>query len=144
MKPTEFNWTEDQQVTVINPTEAPYKFKVHNKEYEVGAGKTVRMPGYIAWVYVYGLASKICQANGEFNRWNEEGFRQTYFEQLVAGVDSVMQTVEPVEEEPTVETFDEVATTPEEEGTTPEEDDSEPQTAVAPMKAASRGRPTKV
>lgn len=98
MNPLEFSWTEDQQVTVINPTSETYKFKVHSKEYEVGAGKTVKMPGYIAWVYVYGLSSQMCQAAGEFNRWNEEEFRKEYFEKLVKNTDPIVEEV--IEEEP--------------------------------------------
>lgn len=105
MNPKEFPWTEDQQVTVTNPTPESYKFKVHNKEYELGAGKTGRMPGYIAWVYVYGMASKLCQEDKFFMRWNEEGFRQEYYDKVVSGVDPVMQAVE-VEEQSLVETLD--------------------------------------
>lgn len=106
MNPKEFSWTEDQQVTVTNPTDLPYKFKVHNKEYELGAHKTAKMPGYIAWVFVYGLSSQICQAEGNFLRWNEEGYRQEYYDRLVKNVDSIMQAVEE-EDEPAVNTFDE-------------------------------------
>jgi hypothetical protein len=109
INPKEFDWAEDQQVTVTNPTSDTYKFKVHSKDYEVGSGETVRMPGYIAWVYVYGLSSQLCQAAGEFNRWNEEGFKQTYYQRLVVGADDVIQqivkqpSVEKVETEETPE-----------------------------------------
>jgi hypothetical protein len=93
MDPKDFGWAEDQQVTVTNPTDKAYPFKVHSKEYEVKAGETVRMPGYIAWVYVYGITSQMCQAAGEFNRWNEEGFKQTYFTMVVVGADDVIEKV---------------------------------------------------
>lgn len=106
MDPKDFSWTEDQQVTVINPTSESFKFKVHAKEYQVGAGKSAKMPGYIAWVYVYGMASQLCQEDKEFMRWNEEGFRQTYYEKVVSGVDPVMQDIQ-VEEQPLVTTLDE-------------------------------------
>lgn len=106
MNPKEFSWSEDQQVTVTNPTEQPYIFKVHNKQYELGAHKTAKMPGFIAWVYVYGLSSQMCQADGNFQRWNEEGYRQEYYEKLVKNIDSIMQVVEE-EAEPLVNTFEE-------------------------------------
>lgn len=106
MNPKDFWWKEDQQITVTNPTNETHKFKVHNKAYQLGAGKTAKMPGYIAWVYVYEMAVKLCQADGTFNRWNEEGYRKVYFEKLVAGVDNVIQDVEE-QPEPDVSTFDE-------------------------------------
>lgn len=93
MDPKDFSWTEDQTITVVNPTDQNFPFKVHNKDYVVGAGQTAKMPGYIAWLYVYGLASKLCQDNREFNRWNEEGFRNTYYDKLVIGADDVVQQV---------------------------------------------------
>lgn len=102
MNPKEFSWAEDQSVTVTNPTDKDYPFKVHNKEYMIKAGQTAKMPGYIAWVYVYGLASQIAQADKTFSRWNEEGFRTQYYEKLVVGADDVVQTIV---SEPTVETF---------------------------------------
>ena len=105
MKPTEFSWTEDQQVTVTNPTADTYRFKVHNKDYELGAGQTAKMPGYIAWVYVYGLATQLAQADGKFSSWNEEGFRQQYYEKLVAGADPIVQQVV-VEPQSQVEVLD--------------------------------------
>jgi hypothetical protein len=106
MNPKDFPWEADQQVTVTNPTGKPYEFKVHNKDYALGAGETAKMPGYIAWVYVYGLASLLCQEAKEFNRWNEEGFKQTYFEKVVIGADDVIEkiVVEPTVEVETVET----------------------------------------
>lgn len=139
MDPKEFPWTEDQQITVINPTAEIYKFKVHNKEYELGPGKSAKMPGYIAWVYVYGLASKLCQDDHEWLRWNEEGFRQEYYEKVYTGADEVIQAVQ-VEEKPLVTPLDDDL---EEEG----DDEPKPGTGVnyevKPMTAkATSGRPT--
>lgn len=102
MKPSEFDWQEDQQVTVTNPTENDYPFKVHNKDYELKAGETAKMPGYIAWVYVYGVASEMCQKANEFNRWNEEGFRNKYYDKIVVATDAV---IEKIEVQPTIETI---------------------------------------
>ena len=96
MNPKEFSWAEDQQVTVTNPTKNDYKFKVHSKDYQVNAGATAKMPGYIAWVYVYGLATQIAQDDNVFNRWNEEGFRNKYYDMIVAGTDDIVQSVEAV------------------------------------------------
>ena len=98
MNPKEFSWTEDQRVTVINPTSETYKFKVHNKDYELGPQKSAEMPGWMAWVYVYGLSTQLAQQDGVFNRWNEEGFRQEYYERLVKRTDQVVQAIkeEPV------------------------------------------------
>ena len=94
MSPKEFNWKEDQQVTVVNPTKDDFKFQVHSKEYAVGAGQTAKMPGYIAWMYVYKLATKMATINGDFIRWNEEGFRNKYYDKLVVGIDDIIQMVE--------------------------------------------------
>lgn len=105
MNPDEFSWNEDEHVTVTNPTAETYVWKVHNKEYQLAPGKTAKMPGYIAWVYVYGLSTQLAQADGVFNRWNEEGFRQEYYEKLVSGVDNIVQAVE-VQPAPLVETLD--------------------------------------
>lgn len=127
MDPKEFSWTEDQQVTVTNPTTDTYKFKVHNKEYELGAGQTAKMPGYIAWVYVYGLSTQIAQADGVFNRWNEEDFRKTYYEKLYVGADQLVQTVA-VEPQPEVT----VLADDEEEG---DEEPVQPTKGVKPMAA---------
>lgn len=113
MNPQEFAWTEDQQVTVTNPTTETFKWKVHNKEYELGAGKTAKMPGYIAWVYVYGQAVKKVQADGFFNCWNEEDFRPSYYDQFVVGADQLVQTVEEVQT-PLVEELDDEPESPEE------------------------------
>lgn len=103
MNPDEFSWTEDQQITVTNPTADDFSFKVHGKDYVLEAGRTAKMPGYIAWVYVYEQSVKAVQADGKFNRWNEEGFRQEYFDKFVAGVDNIVQMVEV---EPEIQTFD--------------------------------------
>lgn len=104
MDPKEFSWTEDQSIIVTNPTDKDYRFLVHSKPYMVKAGQKARMPGYIAWVYVYGLATQICQKNDEWNRWNEEGFRNTYYQKIVDSADSVVQAVETIDEP--AETFD--------------------------------------
>lgn len=125
MNPKDFSWAEDQQVTVTNPTSEDFKFKVHGKDYMLSAGKTAKMPGFIAWKYVYDQSVKAAQADGKFTSWNDEGFKQTYFEKFVAGVDELVQIVEE-EPEPDVHTFEE-----------PEPDVSEPP-------KAHRGRPAKV
>lgn len=142
MNPLEFSWKEDQQVTVTNPTAETYKFRVHSKEYELGAGKSAKMPGYIAWVYVYGLASKMCQADGNFNRWNEEGYRQEYYEKLVAGVDALVQDVQ-IEEKPLVQHLDDGTDEEEadDESDLPDIDDEEATAVpagVAPMKPKAK------
>jgi hypothetical protein len=103
MNPQDFSWSEDQQVTVTNPTTKTYHFKVHNKDYAVEAGQTVKMAGYMAWLYVHGLATQMCQADDKFSRWNEEGFRQEYYDKLVAGADEL---VKEVEVEPVIEPVD--------------------------------------
>lgn len=141
MNPKEFDWAEDQQVTVINPTKDDYRFKVHNKDYMVKAGQKAKMPGYIAWVYVYGLASIMAQNTNvqkiesgkvsDFQHWNEEGFRKTYFDKLVMEREEVVQTVE-VEDEPLVDTFDDYS----EEESQQDEAAAQPEaapTTVAPM-----------
>lgn len=105
MNPKEFSWTEDQNVTVKNPTEKDYEFKVHNKPYMVKSGQKVRMAGYIAWVYVYGLGSQMCQKDKNFGRWNEEGYRNEYYDKIVDNADSPVQVIEEVEP-PTFEEVD--------------------------------------
>ena len=88
------------------------------------------MPGYIAWLYVYGQATKMAQADGVFNRWNEEGFKKSYYEKFFVGADSLVQVIEPVE--PEIQTF---------------EEDPAPGTGVSytpEHEKAKRGRPTKV
>lgn len=98
------------------------------------------MPGYIAWVYVYGLSTQLVQADGKFNRWNEEGFRQEYYEKLVSGVDPVMQAIE-VEPQPLVETLDEPAIVDEEEGDPEPEPAKTPGiTRVQPMRAQAKAK----
>lgn len=125
MNPSEFSWKEDQQVTVTNPTPDDFRFKVHNKEYMLEAGRTAKMPGYIAWMYVYNQAVKAAQADDKFSSWNEEGFRQTYFDKFVAGVDNQIQLVEQ-EPEPEIQTFD------------------NPEETKKQSEAPKRGRPAKV
>lgn len=93
MNPLEFWWKEDQQVTVINPTDQPYQFKIYGKDYQVGAHKSAKMPGYMAWVYVYGMASQLCQAADKFNRWNEEEFRLEYYQKVVKDVEPLMEEI---------------------------------------------------
>lgn len=63
------------------------------------------MPGYIAWLYVYGLATQLAQADGTWYRWNEEEFRQEYYQKLIAGVAPIVETIE-VEPQPEVEVVD--------------------------------------
>ena len=105
MNPKDFSWTEDQSVTVTNPTNEDYTWKVHGKDYTLGAGKTAKMPGFIAWLYVYGQSVKMAQADGQFTRWNEEGFRQEYYDKFVAGIDDLVQVVP--EEQPALTVFGE-------------------------------------
>jgi hypothetical protein len=93
MKPNEFDWEESQRVTVTNPTKKDYVFKVHSKDYKVEAGETYGLPGFIAWVYVYGLATQMAQADGKWAHWNEEGFRKQYYDKIVVGTDAVIEKV---------------------------------------------------
>ena len=140
MNPKDFGWEEDQTVTVINPTKEKHEFQVHGKSYEVAAGGKAKMPGYIAWLYVYTLASKMCQAKGQFGRWNEEGFKQTYFEPLVDNVEGVVniEVVEPKSEVEDLTVDDE--TTEDEEATDESGDDSESEQP----KKTRRGRKPRV
>lgn len=112
MNPKDFGWKEDQQVVVKNPTNKAFTFMVHSKSYTVEAGAKAKMPGYIAWVYVNSLATKIAQETNvqtdkdgrrtdDWQHWNEEGFRKKYYEKLVESIDDVVQTV--VEEPELVE-----------------------------------------
>lgn len=114
MDPKEFSWEESQQVTVKNPTKDTYKFKVHSKDYEMKAGETAKMPGFIAWVYVYGLAQQMAtnsnvgkDKNGnrvdDFNHWNEEGFRKQYYDKIIVGADDIIEKIVPV---PAIEKID--------------------------------------
>lgn len=150
MDPKDFPWTEDQTVTVTNPTAESYKFKVHSKEYELGSGKSAKMPGYIAWVYVYGMASLLCQADREFMRWNEEGFRQTYYEKVYSGFDPVMEEiaveepslVQEVQDEPEVPT-DTPSAADMADSIAAEEDDQEPEEGELPKSDSSQVVPMK-
>jgi hypothetical protein len=137
-----FSWTEDQHITVINPTSEDFKFKVHAKEYQLGAGKSAKMPGYIAWVYVYNMASQLCQADNKYNSWNEEGFRQKYYEKLVVGVDAIVQDVVD-EPEPAVHVFEDDKAG-DEEGDEPEQPKTS-SSSVKPMSAKAKdAQPSKV
>lgn len=138
MNPKEFSWKEDQQVTVTNPTKSDYPFKVHNKDYALGAGETAKMPGYIAWVYVYGLASQMCQKAGEFNRWNEEGFRDTYYEKLIVGADDI---IEKIEVQPTIEKLELEEETELEENSS--DNTAQEPTTTEPVRGNRRGRSAK-
>jgi hypothetical protein len=109
MKPKEFSWDEAQQVTVKNPTNEDFKFKAHNKDYMVKAGQTVKMAGFIGWRYVYSLACKMAQDANDFIHWNEDGFRQKYYDKLIVAVDGVVQEVVV---EDTVPEFEEVPDEP--------------------------------
>lgn len=127
MDPKEFTWTEDQQITVTNPTAEDFKWMVHSKQYELKAGQSAKMPGYIAWLYVYNQSVKMAQAEGSFNRWNEEGFRTTLYERFVAGVDDLVQAVvtpEPELVEVLDEPEEEVEESEDEEGQEPEQDET--------------------
>lgn len=117
MNPKDFDWKEDQQVIVKNPTDVDYKFKVHSKDYMVKAGQTAKMPGYIAWVYASGLATKMAQETNvvedkdgkktsDWQHWNEEGFRQQYYDKIVVRAEATVQEVV-AEPESEVETFEE-------------------------------------
>lgn len=135
MDPKQFNWKADQQITVTNPTKDNFRFQIHSKWYEVEAGQTVKMPGYIAWLYVYKLATKMALAAGDFKHWNEENFRQRYFDKLVLGVDSVIQAITP--ELPPAETFeaDDTVEMPAEPESSDEEEPSDPTpSGVKPMR----------
>lgn len=136
MNPKEFWWKEDQQVTVRNVTEKDFNFLVHSKSYSVAAGQMVKMPGYIAWVFVYKLASQLAQEANDALHWNEEGFRKKYFEKLVVGVDDVVQEI--VVDEPAFDVIED-----DEDG---EEEVIEPivsdSSEIKPMTSQKRGRPS--
>jgi hypothetical protein len=140
MNPLEFSWKEEQQVTVKNPTAVDFDFKVHNKDYRIGAGQTAKMPGYMAWLYVYNMAAKLAQDAGEYLRWNEEGFRTEYYNKVVVGADALVEIVQ-VEVEPEIVTFDTV-----DEKTLPAETTSS-NSGIASMKPdakATSGKPARV
>ena len=107
----QFGWSEDQQVTVTNPTAEDHMFMVHGKQYIVPKGKTVKMAGYIAWIYVYEMGLKLCQQDDNFIHWNDEGYRQQYYDKVVIAKDDPVQEIK--EAEPAVNTFDEVEDEPE-------------------------------
>jgi hypothetical protein len=107
MNPQEFPWTADQQVTVKNTTEHDHHFMVHGKSYLVRAHKASRFAGYIAWIYVYEMAVKQAQADGKFESWNDEGFREPYYQKFVQKVDALAEEV-PIEEDIEADTGDEV------------------------------------
>jgi hypothetical protein len=52
------------------------------------------------------MAQTAAEQEGKFNRWNDEGFKQEYFNRFVVGADELVQTVEE-EPEPDVQVFDE-------------------------------------
>lgn len=105
MNPKDFSWSENQQVTVTNPTDEPFKFKVHNKDYQLGARKTGRMPGFIAWVYCYNMGQQLALADGRFDEWNDVSLRQEYYEKVFVDADELVQTIEE-EPEPAVTSLD--------------------------------------
>lgn len=104
MNPKDFKWTEDQPVTVTNPTSEDFTWKVYGKDYMVQAGKTAKMAGFIAWLYVYNQAVKAAQADDKFAQWNDEGFRSEYYDRFVVGVDELVQVIE-AEPQPEVTVF---------------------------------------
>lgn len=141
MNPKEFNWTADQQVVVINPTSKAFRFQVHSKWYEVPAGKTVKMPGFIAWSYVYKLAVEMAVAAKDFDKWNEDGVHQEYYDKVVVSVEEIIQQV--VEAEKDVTTFDDEETDPDSSAGEDESDEeTEDDERIEPMKQ-KRGRPSK-
>jgi hypothetical protein len=96
MNPKDFSWSEDQRVVVTNPTDKDYNFKVHNKDYTVKAGGSVKMPGFIAWKYVYDMAAQSAQDDGDFVNWGVEGVRKQHFEKFVTSIEDTVQQVEDV------------------------------------------------
>lgn len=98
MDPKEFNWKAEQQVVVTNPTSKNFRFQVHSKWYEVGSAQTVKMPGFIAWSYVYKMAVGMAITDKNFKKWNEDGVHQTYYDKIVVSVEEVIQQVSTVEE----------------------------------------------
>lgn len=152
MDPKEFNWKAEQQVVVTNPTSKNFKFQVHSKWYEVGSAKTVKMPGFIAWAYVYKLAVQMAVSAGDFDKWNEDGIHQKYYDKIVVSVEEVIQQVATVEEG--VKTFesedlgddplgDEDESTEDETEESEETGDEDPSNSgVKPMERRS-GRPRK-
>jgi hypothetical protein len=102
MNPKEFDWREDQQVTVTNPTAADFLFQGVNKKFVVKAGQTVKLNGYVAMLFVYKLAIQMAQNDGQFINFIDEDFRKKYYDKLVVGVDEDVQIVDvqPINEAP--------------------------------------------
>jgi hypothetical protein len=132
MNPKEFAWNESQQITVVNPTANIVTFQVHGKQYELGAGQSAKMPGYLAWIYVYNAAAKLCQADKQFERWNEEEIRKEYYDKFVVGVEPLVQEIKI--EKSLVETLDDDSVSSTETTTTPPNDEGQ----------RRRGRPARV
>jgi hypothetical protein len=103
MDPKEFDWNETQQVTVTNPTKNDYRFKVFNKDYEVKAGRTARMPGYHAMLFVDGLAKLMAQEDKKFANMIDPELRKEYHDKIIVGADPVMQDIDIVEDSGDVE-----------------------------------------
>lgn len=103
MDPKDFDWSSDQQVTVTNPTAEDFAFKVYGKEYVVESGSTVKMPGYIAWIYTHKISVKEAQKDGGFINWNDKGSRQEYYRRFVIGSEELVQIAKP---EPKFERLD--------------------------------------
>lgn len=121
MNPKDFEWTEEQQVTVTNPTAERFTWQVHGKEYSLEGGQAASMPGYLAWVYVYGQACLAAQAEKMWDQWNDLPIRKEFYARFVAGVQPLM-SVTPIEKslvEPVADSSDG------EEGSPTEEDPGE-------------------
>lgn len=92
MKPNDFWWGADQQVTVQNATGELHTFQVHAKTYQLQPGEVAKMPGYMAWVCVYELAAKLAAAAGSYEvKWIDPETRTRYYEKVVVGVDELVQ-----------------------------------------------------
>lgn len=124
MDPKDFNWSSDQQVTVTNPTAEDFAFKVYGKEYVVESGSTVKMPGYIAWIYTHKISVKEAQRDGGFINWNDKGSRQEYYQRFVIGSEELVQVAKP---EPKFERLDKPV----------DEEDSTPTANDAPLDTPS-------
>lgn len=107
MNPREFGWDRDQQITVKNPTKNDFKFQVNSKYYQVNAGKSAKMPGFIAWTYVYKISQQMALEAGDFQHWNDINVRKRYFSNVVVDKGQLIQSVdEQPEPEPEFETFE--------------------------------------
>jgi hypothetical protein len=102
MDPKDFGWTHDQIVEVVNPTAEPFRFQVYSKTYEVPAGKTVEMIGFIAWKYVNDIARQVANEKGHGADMLDDEKRRTHFEKYIVGTHEVMREVKEVEAEPEV------------------------------------------